>query len=143
MELELKVKELLWEKQKDPQNLQIDYILTLVPDKFLSRWRKNVPDLGKNNIVKLHQEIKELLLEVTRLESRWDTLLHQTFILEDIIASFNSNTSDCVIESTLFPNSRFQLLNKLYWIWYCKIKRYFVPAISILLSLFAVLIIIA
>ena len=107
------------------------------------KWRKNVPDLGKNNVVKLHQEIKELLLETTRLESRWDTLLHQTFILEDIIASLNSNTSDCVIESTLFPNSRFKFINQLYWLWYCKLKRYIVPAISVLLSIFALLIIVA
>jgi len=55
----------------------------------------------------------------------------------------NSNTSDCVIESTLFPNSRFSFLNKLYWVWYCKLKRYVVPAIAVLLSLFAMLIIVA
>ena len=70
-------------------------------------------------------------------------LLHQTFVLEDIINEMNSETSTCVIESTLFPHSNFAIINKFYWFWHCKLKLYISPLCAIILSLFALFIIVA
>ena len=40
----------------------MNHVLTLVPQKYLERWSRNVPDLGEVNVVKIHKEIKQMTL---------------------------------------------------------------------------------
>lgn len=61
-ELELKVKELFWTQKKHGESVESNYIVNLIPQKYREKWRKNVPDLGEISLIKLHKEIKELLL---------------------------------------------------------------------------------
>lgn len=91
-ELELKVKELYWEQKTHGESPQTNYILNLIPQKYQDKWKRNVPDLGEISLTKLHREIKELLLELARLERRWEELIEETFLIEDILANMQSPT---------------------------------------------------
>lgn len=61
------MKELFWHQKKNGETPESIYISNLIPQKYRDKWRKNVPDLGEIHLVKLHREIKEQLLELSRL----------------------------------------------------------------------------
>jgi hypothetical protein len=77
----LKVKELFWFEKKNGETPESTYITNLIPEKLREKWRRNVPDLGEIDLVKSHKEIKELLLELARLERRWEELGRETFMI--------------------------------------------------------------
>lgn len=107
----------------------------------MDKWNRNVPNLGSNiDTVKLHKDIKEMLLELNRLESRWEEITIKAFKTEDILTYMNSNTNR--IESTIFEHYKYSILNYMQWIWHCRLKRIIAPIIGVLLSLFALTVII-
>lgn len=55
----------------------------------------------------------------------------------------NINNPNKRIESTLFSSSQYELINRIKWLWYCRIKSYLNPIIAIFFSLFAAAVIIA
>ena len=54
-ELELKVKEILWKQKRDGESVETLEILKLVPQEYLDKWSRNVPDLGSPKVIKLHK----------------------------------------------------------------------------------------
>lgn len=62
-------------------------------------------------------------------------------MIEDIIA--NTNNPAKRIDSTLIPESKYQCVNTIKWLWHCKIKSFLHPALAIFFSLFAAAVIIA
>jgi hypothetical protein len=67
--------------------------------------------------------------------------VQETFLIEDILT--NTNNPARRIESTLFSNSKYEVINYIKWLWYCRIKLYVNPILAIILSLFAAAVIIA
>lgn len=55
----------------------------------------------------------------------------------------NSSNAAKRIESTLFPESKYEWMNTLIWLWHCKIKPLLHPALAIFFSLFAAAVIVA
>lgn len=98
-------------------------------------------DLGTTNIIESHKQIKALLLELGRIESRWDQLTAETFKIEDIIMNLNSPNQR--IESTLSISSKYDCVNYLRWFWLCRLKLIVIPALAVLFSLFAAAVVIA
>ena len=82
-----------------------------------------------------------MLLELARLERRWEELSIETFMIEDIMA--NSSNPRRRIESTLLPESKYEIVNTLRWLWYCQIKMVLHPFLAVLFSLFAAAVTIA
>lgn len=68
----------------------------------MQKWSKNVPDLGEVDVIKVHKEIKERTLELSRLESRWEEVTISAFRLEDILTYINAPSRR--IESTIFDH---------------------------------------
>lgn len=80
------------------------------------------------------------MLELARLERRWEELSMETFLIEDIMANLaNPNHR---IDSTLFPESH-SWLDTAKWYWHCRIKPFLHPALAILFSLFAATVVVA
>lgn len=78
-ELELKVKEVLSHVKKSGESFETNCILSLVPVDLLNKWSRNVPDLGVIDPVSSNREVKELTVEMNRLESKWDNLCVEAF----------------------------------------------------------------
>jgi hypothetical protein len=111
-----------------------------VPESLRLKWGKKVPDLGEVSLTKVHREIKELMLELARLERKWEELSMETFMIEDIMA--NLHNPNRRIESTLFPDSH-SWLDTAKWFWHCKAKPLLHPALAVFFSLFAATVVVA
>ena len=53
------------------------------------------------------------------------------------------NSINHEIESTLFHQFGCRLANKLVWLWHCRIKHFLFPVLCIILSLFALVVVLA
>ena len=82
-----------------------------------------------------------MILDYNRLETRWNRLLDRTFEIEDIMKDLNSNTK--TIESPLFTKYSQDWLNKLVWLWYCRLKLKVERGMFVLLTIFAGAVVIA
>jgi hypothetical protein len=140
-ELELKVKELYWHQKKNGETPEGTYITSLIPQPYRDKWRKSVPDLGEVNLIKIHTDIKEMILELERLERRWEELCSEAFRTEDILA--NASNPARRIESTLMVESKYEWVNTGRWLWECKVKPRLHPALAVLFSLFAGAVVVA
>jgi hypothetical protein len=63
------------------------------------------------------------MLDLSRLDSKWEQLMIDTFRIEDIIKDMNSV--------------------KLVWLWYCRIKLFLYPVLCVLLAIFATAVVLA
>lgn len=53
------------------------------------------------------------------------------------------NAHDHRIDSTIFDHYQYDIFNFFQWLWHCRLKKWLIPLGSILLSIFAVAIVIA
>ncbi len=53
------------------------------------------------------------------------------------------NSTHRRIESTIFNHYKYEILNYFQWMWHCRVKRVVVPFFAIVLTLFALAIILA
>jgi hypothetical protein len=81
------------------------------------------------------------MLDLSRLDSKWEQLMIDTFRIEDIIKDMNS--VDHQIESTLFHQFSCNIINKVVWLWYCRIKLFLYPVLCVLLAIFATAVVLA
>lgn len=82
-----------------------------------------------------------MVLDLSRLDSKWEHLLIHTFRTEDIVR--NMNSVDHQIESTLFHQFGCRAINKLVWLWHCRLKLCLVPVLCVGLALFALVVVLA
>ena len=78
---------------------------------------------------------------MSRLESRWEEVTISAFKIEDILLYMNS--SNRRIESTIFNHYKYEILNYLQWIWYCRARIYLLPFSAVLFSLIALFVVLA
>ena len=100
-----------------------------------------MPDLGEVDLISIHKEIKELLLELARLERRWEEMSFEAFMIEDIMANLNNPAKR--IESTLMAESKYGFVNTGKWLWHCRIKPILHPILAVFFVMFAVAVIVA
>ena len=82
-----------------------------------------------------------MVLDLSRLDSKWEHLLIHTFRTEDIIKDMNSINHQ--IESTLFHQFGCSVANKLVWFWHCRVKLCLFPVLCVGLALFALIVVLA
>lgn len=104
-------------------------------------WERSVPQFEEIDIVNLHKEVKRMVLDLDRLETRWEKLLVEAYKTEDILK--NMNSVKCEVESPFIKHYRCGVINNVVWLWYCKIKLIIFPILCILLAVFAVAVVLA
>lgn len=74
-QLETKVKNILGFQRINGKTFESETVLELVPELLLNSWSRNIPECRSVDIVNLHKEVKRLVLDLDRIETKWQSLM--------------------------------------------------------------------
>jgi len=100
---------------------------------------KDYGALNHNKIVNLNKQVKKKVLELRRIENKWEITLQHAFFLEDIMESQHS--IDWRIRSAFYIERKGKfgrLIDSLEWVWYVKLEQIFYFVVGIAFVIFSI-----
>lgn len=143
-------------KYNHPLRKYIDTILRKCPLDYQEKMGRNMDDYEdfddkqntyptEKSLVKLHKQVIYAVQRHNRTRVQWQILLQQAIHLEDVAKNETSSTHQFVHS---FPSSepagwfsRYIYTTTVEWYWECFLKRWFYRLLSIVLTLFSVVVV--
>ncbi|KAL4502427.1 hypothetical protein ABPG72_012014 [Tetrahymena utriculariae] len=103
---------------------------------------RDLTDINMNKIVQLNRQVKKSITDYLRAETKWQILLDNAFLVEDILE--NQFSIHYKIRSTFWvERSGYvgDILDKIQWFWYVKIKSNLKLILGVIFSIFSLIII--
>nr|XP_057912953.1 G-protein coupled receptor-associated protein LMBRD2B [Doryrhamphus excisus] len=142
-------------KYNHPLRTCIDTILRKCPPDYQEKMGRNMDDYedfddkqtfpSEKSLVKLHKRVIYAVQRHNRTRVQWQILLQQAFHLEDVAKNETSSTRQFVHS---FPRSqpagwfcRYMYTPTVEWYWECLLKRWFYRLLSLVLTLFSVVVV--
>ncbi|EGR27139.1 lmbr1-like conserved region family protein, putative [Ichthyophthirius multifiliis] len=153
-QIEYTIKQLYFirEQFKETEYSQLcDYIIKVIPKSLKNQIEKQslidekfkgLNEINMNKIIQLHKEIKKQLGDYYRNETKWNMLLQNIFLIEDILE--NQYSINNKIRSTFWVERRDLIGNffdKLQWLWYVKLKSKIFFGLGIIFSISSIFIV--
>lgn len=128
-------------------------ILRLLPSESLEKFKMMKPFLSKNDqkdissvnqekLVQINKELKKILSEKERSRHRFNMLLNEAVLLEDIVNSHNSTQRKVISSQIRQRNGKFVRTREIVeWLWLTRIKPMICRIIGILFMFMSILIV--
>lgn len=141
-------------QEASPLQRPLDILLSICPLEMLEHHRamqthdsrdssQQLGTITEARLIELHKELKKTLSEYQRSHFRWDVLVEESILLEDVINSYHSQEQvvKSIVLSKRVGNFVMQR-EKMEWMWLTRIKPFLCRILGIFFTMMSILIII-